>query len=130
VSNQDYNGNLFSGVDTFRVWNGSSVEEGKALPTVFSLANNGANPFNPSTVITLAVPPRGQNLQSRRVSVLVYDVKGRTVKTLVDGALAPGYHSFVFDGRHQNGQMLSSGIYFCKMTSENYQKTLRLVMMK
>jgi hypothetical protein len=89
------------------------------LPAVFSLEQNAPNPFGPRTTIAFALP------QPEHVTVRLYDVTGRLVRTLVDESVAAGYHHAVFDGRG-----LASGIYYFRMTAGDYDKTRSLVLMK
>ena len=76
------------------------------VPTAFALAGNYPNPFNPMTTIRFDVPRTG------RVTVDVYDVRGQRIARLVDGEVAPGRHTVVWDGRDRHGRTVSSGVYF------------------
>ncbi|MEA3431946.1 MAG: T9SS type A sorting domain-containing protein, partial [candidate division WOR-3 bacterium] len=60
-----------------------------------------------------------------KISLKVYDVSGREIKTLVDGRLEAGYHSARLDGKN-----LPSGIYFTRLVTDNYETTKKLVLMK
>ena len=75
-------------------------EPGVETPSGFALSEAYPNPFNPSTVLTLAVPEAG------RVTVVVYDALGRQVATLHDGPLAAGTHALRLDAAG-----LPSGVY-------------------
>jgi hypothetical protein len=77
-----------------------------ALPDVFGLSQNYPNPFNPSTTISFALPVYST------VTVIVYDMTGREVATVIDKDVAPGYYGVPFDGAS-----LSSGVYFYRMTA-------------
>jgi hypothetical protein len=74
------------------------------VPEKFSLSQNHPNPFNPSTVIEYQVP------KASKVKLLIYDMLGREVATLVDGVNDAGYHTVTFDGSR-----LTSGIYFARI---------------
>lgn len=93
--------------------------DGDLLPTMFWLGQNYPNPFNPVTTFSFALPERA------RVTVKLYDVAGREVRTLVDKKLEPGYHHTVVDG-----DGLSSGVYFCRMVAERFVETKKLVLLK
>ncbi len=82
------------------------------IPLQYKLTQNYPNPFNPSTTIRVGIPESGKN---QRVSLKIYDVLGKNIKTLVDGFLQPGYHKFEWDGTNMNGNPVSSGIYFYQM---------------
>jgi len=75
-------------------------------PSSFNLAQNYPNPFNPSTVIGYQLPVIS------RVTLKVYDVLGRKMKTLVDGVETSGKHEVKFDGND-----LPSGVYFYRLVS-------------
>ena len=78
---------------------------GPDLPRVTSLAQNYPNPFNPQTFIEFALP------QAARVSLKIYDGRGRLVRTLVDGHRAQGPHRLVWDGSDDAGRAAASGVY-------------------
>jgi hypothetical protein len=94
------------------------------VPTAFALAGNYPNPFNPMTTIRFDVPRTG------RVTVDVYDVRGQRIARLVDGEVAPGRHTVVWDGRDRHGRTVSSGVYFSRLEAEGVTKTDRMVLMK
>ena len=82
-------------------------EDPDTLPTGFELHENYPNPFNPSTTIGYTIP------SETNVTVRVYDITGRIVKTLVHGqSHAPGAYEIVWDGTGDGGQTLASGTYF------------------
>ncbi len=74
-------------------------------PLEFALDQNYPNPFNPATVVAVQWP------QASRVKLGVYDLLGREVAVLLEGLMAPGRQSVVFDGRR-----LASGVYLCRLT--------------
>jgi hypothetical protein len=89
------------------------------LPAVFSLGQNVPNPFNPRTTITYTLP------DPEHVTLQLFDVKGRLVRTLVDEPVAAGYHRVMLDG-----QGLASGVYYFRMTAGDFDKTRSLVLLK
>jgi hypothetical protein len=84
------------------------------LPAEFALYQNYPNPFNPTTEIRFSVPPSaGRDGQGASwVRLVVYDLLGRQVATLVDETRSAGVHSVLFDARGQ-----ASGVYICRMTA-------------
>jgi|GEM_PF-5890390 len=92
--------------------------------TAFSLEANYPNPFNAGTVIRFALP------SDSRVSLIVYDIAGRQVRTLVDGEVRTGEHEIQWDGRDQTGTYAASGLYFCMLNCGEFSKTIRLVLAK
>jgi len=107
---------------------GESVDPGATLPKAFALAQNSPNPFNPSTTISYQVPEdAGAGVQ---FSLNVYDLRGRLVKTLAEGFKAPGVYQAFWDGSSNNGQKVSSGVYFYRFASDRYNATRKMVMLK
>jgi hypothetical protein len=87
----------------------NGIEDHKELdlPEDYNLFQNYPNPFNPSTVISY------QLLVYSFVTLKIYDVQGREIKTLVNEIQNAGVHKMVFNGQlNSNGDKLSSGIYF------------------
>jgi flagellar hook assembly protein FlgD len=94
-----------------------------AAPAVFALAQNAPNPFTARTTIRFSVPREGP------VSLKIYDVRGRLVRTLVEGPLPGGAHVVHWDGRDVAGRTLASGVYFYRLTDGERiesRKTVRL----
>ena len=98
-----------------------------ATPTNVSLSQNYPNPFNPSTTISYNVE------QSGHVSLNVYDVMGRLVKTLVSEYKQAGNTSgyqVVWDGIDNSGQQVSAGLYIYSLQTEVITMTEKMVLMK
>ena len=101
-------------------------EEGtKVLPDrkEFKLYNNYPNPFNPSTKIKFDIA-QGKG-QSSHVKLIVYDILGRAVASLMDGNMIPGSYEVDFKGEN-----FASGIYFYKLETESYVDTKKMLMIK
>jgi len=96
---------------------GNQVEE--ELPHTFSLEANYPNPFNPITSIKYALP------EDVHVVLRVYDVLGRVVATLVDQYVKAGWHEVIFDA-----SVLSSGVYFYRMTAGDFMHVRKLLLMR
>ncbi|HID93878.1 MAG TPA: T9SS type A sorting domain-containing protein [bacterium (Candidatus Stahlbacteria)] len=77
------------------------------------LYNAYPNPFKGTVVIVFDIPEKGD------VSLNIYDVTGRRVRTLISGTLSPGSHRVFWDGRDERGKVLPSGIYFYRLKAEN-----------
>ncbi len=97
----------------------SSVNEGTDLPSTWNLYPAYPNPFNPSTTIRFDVA------NTSSVKLIVYDLLGREVTSLVDGNLTAGKHHRVLDLNAS-----PSGIYFVKMDAENYSNVQKVVLLK
>lgn len=92
-------------------------------PQDFLLLRNYPNPFNPATTIEFECP-------SSFVTLDIFDVLGRHVKTLVQEKRLAGRHSEVWDATDKSGRFVSSGVYFAVLHTEKAQRTLKLVLMK
>ena len=89
------------------------------LPDEFSLGNAYPNPFNPVTRIQFGLPV------DMKISIDVYDMRGRLVEALIDRNMLAGYHSIIW-----NASSYSSGVYFIKMQAGGYIRTQKLILMK
>jgi len=85
----------------------------------YSLSQNYPNPFNPTTTIVYNMPKAGN------VHLIVFDILGREVASLVNGYMKAGTHDVVFDGTN-----FSSGVYFYKLTSGDVTITKKMLMIK
>jgi hypothetical protein len=107
---------------------------GGGKPQVFAgtLRQNYPNPFNPSTTISFELPGKMQaeGSSTAHVHLAVYDVSGRLVKTLVSTNLIPGPHKVMWDGTNNNGNNVSSGIYFYRIVSGNWISTKKMVLIR
>jgi Secretion system C-terminal sorting domain len=89
------------------------------------LEQNYPNPFNPSTTIAFALKERA------RVKIDVYNVAGQLVKTLVDETRDAGAYTNVnWNGTDSANQPVSSGVYFYKLTTNNFSQTKKMVLLK
>lgn len=96
----------------------SNAQGRTELPAEFSLSAY-PNPFNPSTTIAFHLP------QATRVSLEVYDVRGGLARTLADDVFTAGSHALEL-----NGASLPSGIYFARLSTNNYAETTKLLLVK
>lgn len=83
----------------------------EAIPKEFALKQNYPNPFNPTTLIRYDLP------EDSYVSLKVYDMLGREVKTIVDQDQGAGSHSASWDGGNAKGELVSSGVYMYSVTA-------------
>ena len=89
------------------------------------LYGNYPNPFNPTTTISFSVT---QN--SDFVTLEIFNIKGQKVKTLYKGIAEEGKHSMIWEGKDTNNKLVSSGIYFYKLTTSNKELTRKMLMIK
>jgi hypothetical protein len=88
------------------------------------LEQNFPNPFNPATTIEYSVATHA------RPRVSVYDPAGRLVATIVDRVVGPGSYKASWNGLDARGQPVASGVYFCRMTTAGYNKTVKMVLIR
>jgi hypothetical protein len=112
----DYNG-TFSYSDVVGV-------EVDFTPSEYALSQNYPNPFNPSTTIMYQVPKAGN------VSMIVYDMLGQEVKTLVNNEVAPGAYQVHWDGLNNSGVSMSSGTYIYRMTAGDFVESKEMILVK
>jgi hypothetical protein len=102
------------------------AEENFVEPEVeaFALSQNYPNPFNPSTTIRYVLGG------SENVHLVVYNVLGQQIRTLVDQAQESGGYNVVWNGEDAFGRQVSSGVYFYKIVAGRHQDTRRMVFAK
>jgi hypothetical protein len=89
------------------------------------LRPNSPNPFNPSTQIRFEL-----GRDETRVQIEIFDLAGRRVRRLVDGALSAGPQTAVWDGRNDAGRTVASGVYPLRLTAGDEVRMQRLVLLK
>ena len=97
---------------------------GTLTPRVFGLNANYPNPFNPMTKISFSLP------ETQNVKLGVYSVDGRKVATLLNETRGPGLHEVVWTGRNDDGQTVSSGMYFYRIDAGPYSQVRKMTLMK
>jgi hypothetical protein len=104
-----------------RVQDATGIEEDpiRLLPDDYALRQNYPNPFNPSTTIAYQLPKRGH------VTLKVYDVLGREVRTLVNDLQEPGYKSLLFDATG-----LASGVYFYQLEAGSFIASRKFLLLR
>jgi photosystem II stability/assembly factor-like uncharacterized protein len=111
-----------SGGKIYKTVNGGSIGIRKIdenIPGKFCLYQNFPNPFNPTTKISYKVE------SYKVIKLMVYDILGKEVATLVNEKQSPGVYEITFDGSG-----LTSGIYFSKLGTENYSETKKMLLIK
>jgi hypothetical protein len=99
-------------------------EPGVNLPRTAALGQNFPNPFNPSTTITFSLS------QDAEVTLVIYSLRGKEVRTLVQGTRNAGVHVAHWDGRDGEGKPAGSGIYFYRLTSGDAVTTKKMLLVK
>jgi hypothetical protein len=94
------------------------------LPLVFGLHQNYPNPFNPSTVIEFSLT------RHQQVTLQIYDILGRLINSPVDRPLPAGEHQVVWDGTNHDGDVVSSGVYFYRLVSEEGNAVKKMMLLR
>ncbi|MEE9270600.1 MAG: Ig-like domain-containing protein [Candidatus Krumholzibacteria bacterium] len=90
----------------------------------FTLEQNFPNPFNPTTTIRFTLA------QDSHVKLVVYDVAGRRVQTLVNEKRIANHYDVEWDGRNSSGHSVASGVYFYKIVAGKFSKTRKMLLLK
>jgi hypothetical protein len=94
------------------------------IPEQFALHQNYPNPFNPTTTIEYDLP------KDAHVYLVIYDILGRELRTLVDQHQEPGYRSVIWDGTNDQGTHVGAGVYLYRVQAGKYAKTHKMVLLK
>jgi choice-of-anchor B domain-containing protein len=100
------------------------VDEPAQIPNKVVLHQNYPNPFNPVTTISYDLSEAGN------VNLVIVNLMGREVRTLVSSWQEAGHRSVLWDGNDENGQNMSAGIYLYKIQASGFTKTQKLVLLK
>ena len=102
----------------------STFDVSFVTPKKTSLSENYPNPFNPSTTIKYELSKAGM------VSVIIYDLKGAEVTTLVNKHQEADYYNILWHGLNSNGQAVASGRYIAKITAPGFSETITMTLLK
>jgi len=103
----------------------AAVEEGGVShPALFQLFQNYPNPFNPQTTIEYSVP------RASFVKLVIYDMLGQEVRSLVDEFQHSGVRSIIWEGKNNNGQLVPSGVYTYRIAADGFGQSSKALMLK
>ena len=102
----------------------ASQDKTSLSPNVFSLHQNYPNPFNPTTLIKYDLA------EDALVSISIYDVTGRMVKSLINMNQSTGYHSLRWNATNDIGESVSAGMYIYTIQAGQYRATKKMVLLK
>jgi parallel beta-helix repeat protein len=115
---------LFHDVGSYE--HGAATGVGDLPPLDVTIAPNVPNPFSASTRIAFNVTAG----REARVTMDIYDVRGRRVRRLVDGAPTAGATEVIWDGRNERGEPAPSGVYFCQLSTGSGKVTRRMTLLR
>ncbi len=94
------------------------------IPSEFALGQNYPNPFNPTTRIDFSLPSSGQ------VTIEIFNILGEKVKTIVNSQMGAGNHTVEWNSTGGDGNHVSSGIYFYRLTTGDFIQTKKMILLK
>ena len=120
-------GDVLFWYDTLSFLTTDVEDEQGDLPTVFALEQNYPNPFNPATTINYSIPAveTGHAPSLQHVNLVIYDLLGREVATLVNEQQRPGSYTVNFDASG-----FSSGVYFYKLTAGQFTESKKMILLR
>ena len=103
---------------------GTDEHDNNIVPLKNSLHQNYPNPFNPTTTIPFDI------VNSDQVRLIIYNVKGEIVRTLLNSNLNPGSYEVRWNGRSDSGINMSAGMYFIELKGTNFRETNKMIYLK
>jgi len=94
------------------------------LPRAFDLGDAYPNPFNPATRVRFELP------EPARTRLLIYNLKGQLVRTLLDETRPAGRYEMLWNGRDDDGSVVASGTYLLRMSAGDYAARRKLTLLK
>ncbi len=94
------------------------------LPKHYTLSQNYPNPFNIETMIQYSLPKAGMTC------IFIYNALGQRIRTLHEAPQPAGIHQVIWDGRNENGEIMTSGIYFYRIMTPEFVETKKMLLIK
>ena len=101
-----------------------SLVEHNSLPNKFILHQNYPNPFNPITTLRYDLP------ENSLVSITIYDIMGREVKSLINQTQNAGFKSIIWNAKNDYGKPVSAGVYLYQIQADEFVQTKKMVLLK
>lgn len=100
------------------------IDDDNPVAQRFDLKQNYPNPFNPTTTVEYVLP------KTSDVKVVIYNITGQVVKTLVDDKQNTGSYKVQWNGTNDAGNRVASGIYFVRMKADNFSKVRKMTLLR
>ena len=100
------------------------IAENNVVPELYTLHQNYPNPFNPVTTLRYDLP------EDALVNIIIYDMMGRQIKTLINEHQTAGYRSLQWNATNNVGSPLSAGIYLYMIQAGDFMQTKKMVLLK
>ena len=101
-----------------------NTSENNIIPDIYTLYQNYPNPFNPITTIKYDLP------EDQFVSITIYDVMGRNIRTLMNMNQNAGYHSVRWDAKNNIGEQVATGMYIYTIKAGDFLSSKKIVLLK
>lgn len=108
----------------FAIGEGKNYELTNEIPTTFRLYQNYPNPFNNTTTIKFDIP------KQCKIKISIYDIMGKKIKQLVNNSFQSGTYEYLWNGTNQYNIQVSSGIYFYRISGDNWNYSKKLILLK
>jgi hypothetical protein len=96
------------------------------VPQRLELSPNYPNPFNQETVFRISIP----ELRDSKISLVIYNLNGQIVRTLLNRNYAPGQYTIRWNGTNEMGNMIASGEYLCVLKAGRERQVQRFVLLR
>ncbi len=115
----------------FKVYNNSTYydETENDIVSYYCLSQNYPNPFNPTTTIKYRIPINVKR-ETKNVKLIVFDILGRIISTLVNQKQSSGFYEVTWDGLSASGGQAPSGVYFYQLNSGSFTKTKKMILLR
>jgi hypothetical protein len=108
----------------FSFWKASAEDEDAGIPTEFALNQNYPNPFNPRTYIKFAIPEQGF------ITLKIFNMAGKEIRTLANQIVSAGRYTIEWDGKDNQMNQVSSGIYIYQMNYDGKLVSKKMMLVK
>ncbi len=98
--------------------------QNEVIPTSFTLHQNYPNPFNPVTTLRYELP------EQSHVTIVIFDMLGRTVRQLINTTQEAGYKSIIWNATNDYGKLASAGVYLYQIKAGEFVQTKKMVLLK
>ncbi len=123
VTATDHSGNESEHSEIVTI-NITNIDKESRVPIHYYLSQNYPNPFNPITTIKYGI------LKTGDVKINIYDILGNNVKELVNRKLNEGHHQVIWNGTNKQNELVSSGIYYYQIVTENFQDIKKMILVR
>jgi len=96
------------------------------IPKRLELSPNYPNPFNQETIFQVSIP----EMQDNKILLVIYNLRGQVVRTLLDGNYEPGNYTVRWDGMDEKGCLVTSGEYFCILKAGGERIVRKLILLR